>query len=137
MFAIAVPPQASKELHLMRYGTKRNQISAIFASGDALLMSTYRRISVANLVLTWRNVFSLDIRQGIRDGSSTTHSLSVPSSLKGQSLMNVTSFYPSTPSLTQCIILRTFHNSLGVEGHRKRGMYESFQTCMLDNIFRF
>ena len=66
------PLPLSRVRLLMNYGTGSDRISAIFACGDARLMSTFNGTSAAVWDRTWRRVSLLAIQLDTRAGSSTT-----------------------------------------------------------------
>lgn len=81
----------------MRPGSSANLMYLIFAFGDALHMSSFRRTSDALFSLTWRNASSWDTLVVTKVGYSTIPTHRNMSSLNGQSLMNAFFLaYPST-----------------------------------------
>src|SRR5258705_8936943 len=81
----------------MRLGSSANQMYLIFAFGDALHMSSFRKTSAVLCNLTWRNVFSWAILVGTKVGCSTIPTHRSISSQNELNLMNVFSLgCPST-----------------------------------------
>src|SRR5258708_15855084 len=73
----------------MRSGSSANQMSPIFAFGDAWHMSSFRRTTTAFFNPTWNNPFFLFIPVVTKAGSSTIPLQRSISSLNGLNLMNV------------------------------------------------
>src|SRR6266540_3995627 len=94
----------------MRPGSCANLMYLIFAFGDVLHMSSFRRTSTAPFNLTWRNVSFWVIQVATKVGCSTTPTHKSMSSLNEQSLMNVSSLAcPSTRQHHQLISHHLIH----------------------------
>src|SRR6266511_50497 len=89
----------------MRPGSSANLMYLIFAFGDALHMSSFRRTSRNLFNLIWRNVFSWVIQVDTKVGCSTIPTHRSTSSLNVQSLMNASFLAcPSTRQHHQLIL---------------------------------
>src|SRR5258708_11637361 len=88
----------------MMVGLNRNKMYVIFAFGDVLDMSSFRKTSAALCNHTWRNVYSWAILVGTKVGCSTIPTHKSTSSQNELNLMNV--------SFLVCPNTRHHHQSL-------------------------